>query len=190
MNDFDDYFAATLDKPLHPIFEVLDPLLPTSGLALDLGCGVGTATLHLAERGLDVLAVDASPRAIAIVEQRAAGHPRIRTLLADLRRVELPPADVAVALFTLFFLPPDDLERFWRRLVATLNPGALFAGQFLGPHDDWADRCSTHAREALRPFLEPFETVYHDEVERDGKTATGHPKHWHVHHLVLRKRGP
>ena len=27
-----------------------------------------------------------------------------------------------------------------------------------------------------------------DEVERDGKTAMGEPKYWHVFHIVARKR--
>jgi len=50
-------------------------LIPTSGQALDIACGSGSTTLWLARRGLTVLALDVSPRAIDLVGQaaRAAG---------------------------------------------------------------------------------------------------------------------
>ena len=45
--------------------------VPTAGRALDLACGTGAVTLWLAERGLDVVAVDVSPVAIDLAARAA-----------------------------------------------------------------------------------------------------------------------
>ena len=39
---------------------------PTPGRALDLGCGTGTQSIHLAQHGWKVVGVDFSPKAIAL----------------------------------------------------------------------------------------------------------------------------
>ena len=49
----------------------LEALLPNGGRALDLACGTGAQSLWLAQRGLDVLSLDVSPRAIALLEAAA-----------------------------------------------------------------------------------------------------------------------
>jgi SAM-dependent methyltransferase len=55
------------------------------GRALDLACGAGRHAIYLAQLGLDVTAVDGSPAALSIVEERAAQTAgRVRTVVADL----------------------------------------------------------------------------------------------------------
>ena len=58
-------------------------LLPVSGRALDVACGRGRHTLWLAERGLNVLAVDRDAAAIGAVRDAAARLPVI-ALVTDL----------------------------------------------------------------------------------------------------------
>src|SRR5205823_544339 len=54
------------------------------GKALDLGCGMGTNAIYLASKGFEVTAVDVSPTALSLAEQKArkAGV-KVRWLLAD-----------------------------------------------------------------------------------------------------------
>ena len=47
-------------------------LLPDTGVAIDIACGLGSQSLWLAQRGLDVVALDVSP--IAIEALTAAAH--------------------------------------------------------------------------------------------------------------------
>jgi len=61
------------------------------GRALDLGCGTGSHTAELAERGWEVVGVDAVPRAIAAARKRP-GAGRARFVVGDVTR--LSPAVV------------------------------------------------------------------------------------------------
>lgn len=52
----------------------LDAVLPSSGLAVDLACGIGAQSLWLAQRGCEVLSLDVSPAAIELVDAAASDH--------------------------------------------------------------------------------------------------------------------
>ena len=187
MADFSAYYRATQAKPLHPIYERLAEYLPTAGLALDLGCGTGVISRFLASKGLKVLAIDNEQEAIDILVSESK-YPNISTALADLASYSFPDAQVIVAGFSLFFLKPSDFHGMWHRMTQSLKPGGLFAGQLLGIHDDWASRgytVLTHSE--VCGLLEPFEVLFFEEADRDGKTAMDEPKHWHVFHIIARK---
>lgn len=60
-------------------------LLPAAGRALDVACGRGSVAVWLAERGLDVVAVDVSPAGLAAGAALAdARGVRVRWVEADL----------------------------------------------------------------------------------------------------------
>ncbi len=183
------YLEATRDRPAHPLFDLLDPYLPDAGRAIDLGCGTGRGTLRLLQRGLHVTATDISEDAIEMTRERLPADARAELVCSSFSDLELKRYDVAVACYTLFFMPPDEHARFWARLVDAIEPGGLFAGQFLGDRDDWADKgYTTHARAEVDVLLKPFEVLHLDEEDADGGTATGDTKHWHVFHVIARKR--
>jgi tellurite methyltransferase len=184
-----EYYQATLDKPLHPIFEHLDPFLKPGLTALELGCGVGNGVLHLVEKGLNVLAVDADKEAIDIVFERVPGSANVALLQSTFQDLTLPAKtyDVIVAGFSLFFMPRPDFDAFWPRMVAALKPGGVVGGQLLGVNDDWRERgYAVHSRDEVDAMLSPFEVVYFEEAERDGTTVVGEKKHWHVFHVVAK----
>lgn len=186
-----EYLKASVEKPLHPLWEQLDPFLEPGQIALDLGCGAGSGTLHLLERGLKVLAVDQEPEALEITRSRIPQGADATLVKAQFQDIGFEPEslDVVVAFFTLFFLRPWEFTAVWRRLTSALRPGGLFAGQLLGVHDEWADRGYTvFTRAEVESRLEPFDLVYLEEAERDGETALLEAKHWHVFHVVARKR--
>jgi len=43
-------------------------------------------------------------------------------------------------------------------------------------------------RAEVDELLRPFEVEWLDEVDEDGSTAIGTRKHWHLYHVVARKR--
>lgn len=186
--DWPRYFASTRDKPLHPLYRQLDPLLPPHGLALELGCGHGHGVLHLLDRGLRVIAVDLREEPLQELRSRLPAEAEVRIIQDDITHVDLPENDLSVLGFALFFLSPDQLHEFWPRLVASIKPGGLFMGQFLGVNDDWASwGYTTHSCEEVLSLLSPFELLHFEEVERDGATSWEEPKHWHIFHVIGRK---
>ncbi len=66
------------------------------GPVLDLGCGTGRVSLHLARRGHTVVGLDVDPQLVARLAASAKGLP-VEAVLADARAFELD-TDVALAV--------------------------------------------------------------------------------------------
>jgi tellurite methyltransferase len=105
-------------------FEIL--ALPYArGDVLDFGCGLGNFAIAAAQRGCRVLALDASPHAIASLRGRAAAQ----VLPIDARRVDAEAwqpeqaFDTIVSIGLLMFFGCDRAEDLLRRLQAALRPG-------------------------------------------------------------------
>jgi len=46
---------------------------------------------------------------------------------------------------------------------------------------------SFQTRREPEDLLRPFDVGLFNEIEEDGTTVVGDPKHWHVFHIVARK---
>lgn len=162
--------------------------------ALDLGCGAGTDTLALLRHGWQVTALDRNPAAVAAVQQAAAAArlTELTALTTDFEEVVGFPACFLVnATFALPFCRPAGFPALWQRLTAALESGGRFAGQFFGPHDSWAaDPALTILSQAqvLELLAPDYELEILLEQEKDGTAYNGRPKHWHVLHVVARRR--
>jgi SAM-dependent methyltransferase len=81
---------AGREIPVPAVPEALDRhvgLVPVRGTALDVACGAGAQALWLAERGLDVVALDVSPVALDLLARaadRAGVGGRVDTRMVDL----------------------------------------------------------------------------------------------------------
>ncbi len=160
------------------------------GTAIDLGCGEGTETRHLLREGWQVLAVDAEPGAEALVRQGLSPEELRRLTFRQARfedLAELPAVDLLYAGFALPFCEPDAFPGLWAGIRTALKPGAWFAGELFGPHDDWAGRAgmNVHDRAQVRSLLSGLEVHSLVEDDRPGQSAMG-PKHWHVFHVIAR----
>jgi len=79
---------------------LFDTFARSGASVLDVGCGLGTNALWLAEQGFDVTGCDVSERAIETARKRAARRGlSVRFIVADLldRRSDLPPFDVVLS---------------------------------------------------------------------------------------------
>lgn len=96
----------------------------------DLGCGTGTLSLRLFEKGYKVTGVDLSEAMLANAEAKVEQHsPRLQFLCQDLRELRLPsPCDLAVAFCdTLNYLTEeDDLRQALARIRRAVAPGGVF----------------------------------------------------------------
>jgi tellurite methyltransferase len=190
MTDWAAFYDAVADRPPHEtVVGALDGF-DAPGFAVDLGCGDGRDTMEMLRRGWRVLAIDAEPEAIKRLERRARGAPMLETLVAPFDEAEWPEADLANAGFSLPFCAPRRFDGVWKRIVSSIRPGGRFSGQLFGDRDEWVGErdLTFHSRPQALALLEGLELERFDEIDEDGKTAIGEPKHWHVFHVIARRR--
>ena len=125
---FDKQFveqSRTGDYQLNPFELAAIPYL--KGRVLDYGCGIGNLAFAAAERGCDVLALDASPAAIRHVQQRAAAQALpVQGIVADLRNYELvEDFDVVVSIGLLMFFDCSTAFRTLSNLQARVREGGV-----------------------------------------------------------------
>jgi SAM-dependent methyltransferase len=134
-------------EPLTNVFasRALDHLeLRAGDRLIDVGAGAGGAALIAAARGLDVLAIDASPQMAARIAARAngaAGGPgraasspdfgidlgRVRAEIMDGTALGMPDGsfDAAISVFGVILFPDTDLGM--REIARVLKPGGRAA---------------------------------------------------------------
>ena len=163
--------------------------------ALSVADGEGRNGVWLAEQGLDVLAVDFAPSAIAKARALAAerGVP-LRTQQADVTTWEWPHAefDVVVAIFTQF-VTPKGRTRMFEGMKRALKPGGwLFLEGYApkqleyrtgGPSE--VERLYT--RELLSAAFGDLSSIEIDEYEREMSEGTAHTGRSALIDLVGRK---
>jgi SAM-dependent methyltransferase len=114
------------------VAEMLAKLRPST--VLELACGTGLFTRHLAPRVAAVTAVDASPEVIAINRSRVA-LPNVRYVQADLFAFEPDTRyDCVFMSFWLSHVPHARFDAFWSMVRRALAPGG-FAYVIDSAHD-------------------------------------------------------
>ena len=195
-NDWPGYFGAVLGKPprdtLLAALGAFEHDGVAAGFAVDIAAGEGRDTIELLTRGWRVLATDAEPAAFTYLWPRVptSAHDRLTTVVARFENTALPPCDLVNASFALPFCAPLHLPALWARIVAAIRPGGRFAGQFFGDRDSWASRADRthHTHDEVTALLAGFDIEVWRTEERDDPPDVREPKHWHLFHVVARKR--
>ena len=188
MNDPWDRRYATADRPSAPAWVLSENahLLPSSGRALDLACGLGGSALFLARRGLTVAAWDRSPVALEKLAAWAAQEGlSVQPRRVDLTRESPPPGAFDVVVVAHFLHRP-----LLGAIADALAPGGLLfyqtftqvpAGWSRGPASP--DLRLTQG-ELLRRFA-MLEPLFYREDGDSGDPAAGRRG---LAHLVARRR--
>lgn len=180
--------AATLRKAL----ELFENESPPHRQSIDLGCGTGIDTWALLLGGWQVLAIDREQSAIDKLANPASdASVPLATRCQEFASLEaLPTSGLVNASFSLPFCAPDQFAGLWAKINQALVPGGRFAGHLFGPNDDWHSRpdMTFHSTAQARALFAGFELEVFKEVDEMGKTVAGTPKHWHVFHIVARKK--
>jgi SAM-dependent methyltransferase len=100
------------------------------GLILDLGCGTGSLTELLANRGYDMIGVDNSEDMLQIaMEKRAESGKDILYLMQDMREFELygtVRAVISICDCMNYILEYEELTQVFRLVNNYLDPGGIF----------------------------------------------------------------
>jgi SAM-dependent methyltransferase len=124
-----DQWHSNLDSPEDPIdtpwHRMAIPHLPDlqDKRVLEIGCGRGGFSAHLAERGADLVAADFSPAAVRMATRRLEPHAGAEAVVADIEAIpfERGTFDVVISLDTLEHVPHPTLAV--AELVRVLRPG-------------------------------------------------------------------
>jgi SAM-dependent methyltransferase len=117
------------DWRLRSVADLAD--LAPVGRAVDLGCGRGEISVHLARVGHDVLAIDYSDSAIALAQAAASENAdpasKITFHCDDVNEAPLTGLyDVAVASDLVEHMSRGELERLYSRVASHLSPKGVF----------------------------------------------------------------
>lgn len=205
-SDWPGYFKSVLGKPARDTTLKAIELFardaatnsrgPATGMsslfAVDLAAGEGRDTIELLNHGWTVLAIEMLAEGITLLRDRTppAHRSRLHTQIANYAHAWWPKCDFLNSSFALPFCPPDQFDPLWRRITTSIRPGGRFAGQLFGDRDSWG-RCGhtlPHSRAQVEHLFADFDFEQLTEEEKDDATADGQPKHWHVFHIVARKR--
>jgi cyclopropane fatty-acyl-phospholipid synthase-like methyltransferase len=157
--------------------------LRAGGSALSVADGEGRNGVWLAEQGLDVLAIDYSPTALAKAQKLAQERRvRLRTEVADVTTWRWPMAafDVIVAIFIA--VDAADRPAFFANLKAALKPGGLLLMQSYRPEQlnyktggppDAARMCTRDILQAAFGDLAELDIREHDSVLQEGAAHVG-----------------
>ena len=126
----DAYFAPYEQWPNHQ----KEALKYVHGRVLDIGCGAGRHTLYLQERGLEVTAVDNSPKAIEVCRLRGVKDARILPITKISRHIE--PFDSIIMMGNNFglFANPQRAKRLLRRFHNLTFPGGTLITETSDPY--------------------------------------------------------
>jgi SAM-dependent methyltransferase len=167
--------------------------LPRRRLAVDLACGEGRDAVELLKRGWRVIAIDAEAQALDILSRRLDVDEalNVQMVVASFAQATWPRGiDLLNASYALPFCAPEHFDSLWSRIVSSIKPGGRFAGQFFGERDSWVSlpEQTHHTRSQVERLFDAFLVESFKEVENDEPTSIGLPKHWHLFHIVARKR--
>ena len=109
--------------------------LPKSGTALAIADGEGRNGVWLAEQGLDVLSIDASPVGLDKARKLAAKRGvALKTQLLDIGTYDWPANSFDVVAGIFFqFAGPELRDAIFAGMIRTLKPGGLLIVQGYGP---------------------------------------------------------
>jgi SAM-dependent methyltransferase len=130
----------------------------TQGTCLELGCGVGRVTAHLAQRFTRVVAVDISPGNLALCERRMkqlALH-NVETILLKSpdQLAQVPPFDFFYSVIVLQHNPPPMQKTMLEAILARLPSGG---GCLFQTPDTFHGGYSFTAREYLSSELQTID---------------------------------
>jgi len=158
--------------------------------ALDIGAGSLKDSTFLVKSGFEeVIAVDQQPYTTGLPEEVAN---KITVVTSTFETYDFPQNhfDIVSAQFSLPFTSPEHFQHVFDSLTDSLVEGGIFAGQFFGTKDSWADRknMTFHVAEEIEALLTPYEVLARREIDEDGEARSGELKHWHVFTIVASKR--
>jgi SAM-dependent methyltransferase len=167
--------AEFTDRRLVAAYDALNPYEPgtqpdfyltlaqeiRASTVIEVGCGTGLVSTHLARAGVDVLGLDPSERMLAVARDRP-GRDRVRWLLGDVSQLVAHRADMVFMAghVAQFFIADEVWHDALTAIHGALRPGGTFAFESRNPQlQAWKSWTPSRTRRTvIDPALGPIET--------------------------------
>jgi SAM-dependent methyltransferase len=168
---FDDEPHHSLDDPLLRSlwWDVLEPIVPAPpALVADLGCGTGSLSVLMAERGHNVIGVDVSPVMLSRAREKAArSGVEVVFVVGDAAAPPVVAIDVVVTRHVVWAL--DDIPAALDTWFSLLTPG----GRLVLVEGRWHTGAGIAADDLAALVRRPGVEV--EVTELDDPALWGHP---------------
>lgn len=186
------YYENTKNAPPHKNIKKFIKLENKTGKAIDLGCGAGRDTIFLIKNNWNVLAIDREDTGKIISDiLNNEELKRFRFESQTFEEIKLEDNNLVVANFSIPFCRKELFNELWNKIVQSISQDGYFVGNFFGLNDSWAktkEQMVFLSKEQVLRLFESFNILSFNEIEKDGKTALGKEKHWHVFEIIARKK--
>jgi SAM-dependent methyltransferase len=184
------YHERTKEAPPSKSLVEAIALVSEKDAALDVGAGALKDSKYLLQEGFDmVVALDSEPHTKEAAE--SIGDNRLGVIISSFEAFDFPTEefDLVNAQYSLPFTPPESFDEIFEKMKGSLKEKGIFVGQLFGKNDDWKDRpnMTFHSLEEVIELLSGMKIIKLQEEEREGRTAAGDTKHWHVFDITARK---
>lgn len=159
--------------------------------ALDLGAGTLIESKFLLKSGFKkVTAVDNSLETKAFAKKFDPKKFSLR--ISDFRDFNFSKNkyNFINAQYALPFYGPKNFKNFMKKIKDSLKSGGIFTGQLFGINDEWnvqGKEMAFQTKDQALKLLSGLKIIEFKEEEKDGKTASGISKHWHIFHFIAEK---
>jgi len=187
-----EYYQKALTRPHAKRTEFALSLNESSSkVAIDCGCGVGSDIDYMLQQGYQVHGFDINSDSIAICRDRFGGNPLADVSQHSFENYDYPQCGVVIANSSLFFAEPEAFDTTWQKIESCLVKGGVFAGDFMGTKDSWANNYRSPttplSESRVRSLFDNFEIIRFFERDEQAKTSLGRLKHWHTYSVVAVK---
>lgn len=98
--------------------------------------------------------------------------------------------NLVVANFSLPYCNKNNFKELWDKIDESILKDGYFAGNFFGDNDEWKNKkegMTFLTKEQVMELFKDYEIIDFKEVEKDGTTALGKKKHWHIFNIIAKK---
>lgn len=190
MDRWTKFNRDTKDNPLRELYvEAVEHIAKKQPRALDIAAGALNETKDMLGRGFDVTSIDANPDLLRVIQSIDSNALQAYVSTMEDFQYGNEAFDFIVAMFALPFISPNQFDKTFIKIVASLKPGGIFAFHLFGKQGDWPNRqtMTFHDKKSITKLTTGLEVIKCREIVNTQDSKDGATVSDHVFQLIVRQ---